>query len=92
MKALQESVELGEAALVEGHSRPGLQHALLALQARPGREGAQEGCQALRAATLQEHLADACHLLGGEAGRHGDGGGGGRSAFDGSARVWRSTV
>lgn len=70
---LQQAVEVGEAALVEGHGRSGLQNALQLAGAAAGggrrgegRKSVQEGGQTVNAAALQEDLAHASDLLSGE--------------------------
>ncbi|KAM9609423.1 uncharacterized protein ACIBXB_001332 [Morphnus guianensis] len=65
--ALQDLVELAEVAPVEGHHRLGLQDALVLVEVLAGREGPEEPPQPLDVAALLEHLADAGHLLLGEA-------------------------
>lgn len=67
-EALQQAVEVGEAALVKGYSCLGLQHTLQLLRAAAGgggerRKSFKEGSKMVHAAALQEDLAHASYLL-----------------------------
>lgn len=71
-EALQQAVEVGEAALVKGYGCLGLQHTLQLLGATAGgggggegerRKSFKEGSKTVHTATLQEDLAHASYLL-----------------------------